>query len=748
MVWLLSVSVALASTLLSGPPGDPGAERVVAERVVVERVVRPMFVEPPRCRSLTPDSLVVEEDGRECRVTAVTDEAPPRVHALLIDNSLTMRPFMQRLRKALARYVEAVPADEPIVVATFADNLVLRSGPTTNREEVLRVLGSIDLGYRTALRDALYWTTRVLEPRGERKVVVLFTDTFDNASLGAQSDETFLQLAWSDPDLTLFTVHLESGRTQIPNAAALLERLTRESGGEYFRIRGGGSLGRTYDAIRSRLDSELFVTYEPLPFGAGPLDEADRSSHRWRQVDVRVREPTRCAVRLPATTRLAGTLPPPPGPSVITEPSPENRVQPAALADVCPVGRRQCWSVTGELRFGGDSRLWLLTPPTYLAGRTLDVTAGRGAFYDEKTLSESGRFLAAERGEAVRESRDFRVETPPLAQIEKQNTLVDVLERWMRRGGAGPASFVHGQTWLEIREPLARAMYHGRNDYRAFADARTDRLNGARKERLLAEWLGDVPARDLALGLEARIADRLLSLPEGERRTELERLDAFWARLRAWFPPPTAVRVVAPLVPLYDPERDVIGFQRVILPRVTPSGGPVDDLPEFPLGARLLNRLLADRGLRSTLTDSVEVSRTECRPVYLSSSEAPGESLEKGAGGLPPYGAFEHTIHLATDRGEASLIGYAERQSASGSRLALRCMKLESGRSSSPAFEGIRSFLNESGLACNSGFEAIPIDGSPPRHGHPPSFAPRGQLGYSSIRPPRPRSMPPAKGLP
>ena len=709
MAWLLSVSVAIAAALLAGPPGGPGEERVV-----VERVVRPMLVEPSRCRSLTPDALVVEEDGRECRVTAVTDEAPPRVHALLIDNSLTMRPLMPRLRKALARYVEAVPADEPIVVATFADSLVLRTGPTTDREEVLRALGSIDLGYRTALRDALYWTMRVLEPLGERKVVVLFTDTFDNASLGTQTDENFLELAWRDPELTLFTVQLESKRTQIPNAADLLERLTRESGGEYFLIRDGGSLGRIYEAIRSRLDRELFVTYEPLPFGAGPLDEADRSSHRWRELDIRLREPTRCAATLPATRRLAGTLPPLPGLSAGSEPSPENRTQPAALADVCPVGRRQCWSVTREFRFAGESRLWLVTPPTYIAGRTLDVTAGRGAFYDDRTLSESGRFLAYERDEAVWENREFRVETPPLAQIEKQNTLVDVLERWMRRGGAGPASFVHGQTWLEIREPLGRVMYESRIDYRAFADARMERLQGARKERLLAEWLGDVPARDLALGLEARIANRLLSLPEGERRRELDRLDAFWPRLRAWFPPPAAVRVVVPLVPLYDPARDVIGFQRVVLPRVTPSGGPVDDLPEFPIGARLLNRLLADRALRSTLADSIEVSRIEFRPVYLSSSEVPERSPEEGAGGLPPYGAFEHKVLLTTDRGTASLTGYTERQSASGDRLALRCMRLESGRSPSPAFEGIRSFLNESGVTCDSGFEAIPIDDSPP----------------------------------
>jgi len=180
------------------------------EDLLVERVVRPVLIEPARCREITPDRLVVLEDGQECRVTAVGSEPQPRVQAILIDNSVSMRAVLGRLEKAVVDYIEKVPEHEPVVLTTFADNVVLEAGLSTDRRGQIDAVRRLGRGKKSALRDALYHMMRYLEPRAERKVLIVFTDTFDNASLGRHGEEQLLALARRIPGLTVCTIHLEA----------------------------------------------------------------------------------------------------------------------------------------------------------------------------------------------------------------------------------------------------------------------------------------------------------------------------------------------------------------------------------------------------------------------------------------------------------------------------------------------------------------------------------------------------------
>ena len=104
---------------------------------------------------------------------------------------------------------------------------------------------------------------------------------------------------------------------------------------------------------------------------------------------------------------------------------------------------------------------------------------------------------------------------------------------------------------------------------------------------LLTAWLGDLAARDVVLALERMTVNGLF----GSRDVASDRdpqalaeivLDA-WDRLPEWFPPATSVRIVAPLVPAYSPDRDVIGFYRFVLPRPRPNVARIDAIPPRPL---------------------------------------------------------------------------------------------------------------------------------------------------------------------
>ncbi len=272
----LVLTIATSPALAQSEP--EASETTVNEDVLVERVLWPVFLDPGRCDDVRPEEIVVTEDGVECKVTAL-DEAPPaRVHALLIDNSGSMEPVLGRLERAAIEYVRNTPPDEPVIVTSFANNVVLEAGLSDDRERQIEAIEGLRIGHRTALLDAMYYMMRYIEHRPEPKVMIIFTDTIDNASFGRHDGGQLLSLARSVPDLSVFVVHFKVPIRQSPDASELLDRLTVETGGTYSRAKGG-SLRKAFRAIRERLDNQAFISYTPPAFGQGPRDGAPEQDH-------------------------------------------------------------------------------------------------------------------------------------------------------------------------------------------------------------------------------------------------------------------------------------------------------------------------------------------------------------------------------------------------------------------------------------------------------------------------------------
>jgi len=179
--------------------------------------------------------------------------------------------------------------------------------------------------------------------------------------------------------------------------------------------------------------------------------------------------------------------------------------------------------------------------------------------------------------------------------------------------------FADGASFLEVRSRLARALY-ARPDYRywvldrlrrdsevAMADLEevyrrrfpdtpeevlkevvreTDEgreiLDLARApaeidlQRYLGAWLGDVSAHDLFVGWEVELVNRALAFTEP---SDFEAALEPWESLRNVLFVPSYNRVLALLTPGYDPERDRIGYWRVVLPRPSWLGARVHGLP-------------------------------------------------------------------------------------------------------------------------------------------------------------------------
>jgi VWFA-related protein len=603
------------------PAGSAGMRPAIHEKVRVGRVKWPVRLEPARpdaCRGLSPANIEIREDGEARRVTALESRRLPTIHAVLVDVSGSMMPWELWSREAAGAYIQGLPPEDRVMLATFDESLVLRAPLTSDTDALLTSLPRMETRRFTALWDAVIDVLRYLSGRPERKVVVLITDGCDSLSLPDHPFATALALAEASENLTIFPVVLGRitdcgyGLRRFDDLSSAprthLETLARRTGGRLYPLPSLGRMEASMREIRRRLDREGFIVYEDIPFGEAAGDGAGHRDARRRRVRIDLHDLPGCRVLSAGPrSRLVGRKDPP-----------------AAEA-----------GGAHRVHRGTDGRL----------AEVEDLVTERGALYDRRQLERHGRYILVEDREPVRETRSVTITVQPF-EITRARWMD--LDAFLLDGPASEASapdLVHGRTFLEMRGALAMALleapgYDTWAREKIAAERRRhpveplaasggdlsggplagDRLPGVdldavgierailahpvrseEAQTVLAEWLGDLPARRLATRLETYAGNALLGCETGEkeiaacRQQVRTRLLAAWDRLAKWFPPPTRVRIRVPLVPLYDPDRDVFGFYRVLLPQPVEGRRPEDAIPPRPLGFELIRRLAEER---------------------------------------------------------------------------------------------------------------------------------------------------------
>jgi hypothetical protein len=142
------------------------------------------------------------------------------------------------------------------------------------------------------------------------------------------------------------------------------------------------------------------------------------------------------------------------------------------------------------------------------------------------------------------------------------------------------------KAWGEDSKPSEEELYRLRS---AMTEQAADPSTG-RPHLHLSQWLGDLSALEAVNALERRMIDSLIG-GGGDVTT----IESSWHKLSAWFPPAVEARIVTPLVPVHDPERDEMGFYRFVLPRPQAHGRQPSPLSPRPLALMLMRRLLGDQ---------------------------------------------------------------------------------------------------------------------------------------------------------
>jgi VWFA-related protein len=677
---LLLLCAPAAWVAATAPDGSTAASASGDESVTVRRVHWPVLVErsprwlgdPVDCAHPSTDWIEVREDGEPRPVTAIGPRPQSRVHALLIDTSPSMRPKLGEAADAADRYLSSLPSEDEVLLATFADNLVLRVPPTRDRAALREGLEGLSLGSGTALWDALYYLVRYLEPLGGEKVVLLITDGEDATSLEHRPLEQVLDLARATPDLTIFPVGLGL-RSSAPSGFSLarhqLAEVARQTGGEFYEAKNAARLSGVFEKVRSRMAERLYVSYVPSHGDPNPRRIHPTGGSHWRKVSLRARPDSPCrVVPLGAPRRLEHRRG-----DIGLEAAPllrEDAIARPTAFEPCAEAI-ELEAISAKLRRSRASPLLgEVEQASYLCpfrtrrgflGWTLDIAVERGPLFTHRSTRGGSRLRTSPDREPVFLERGFKVVTPPLARMRSElSGPADVLIYLIRHESCAPGTseehpyarsplFVHGQTFFELRELLGRALYTTQDDYHTWAVERAERdvdtklprmlqtipegdalspdrktalrdsivarecdpARGAAHNRLVA-WLGDVVARDAALELERRVMNGLLDGRSGAAEDDSAALAESWRKLGRWFPPATQVRIVTPLVPAYDAGRDLIGFYRFLLPAPTPTGEGSETVPARPLGLLALRWLLEGEEAASVLLGGgVRVSSLE-----------------------------------------------------------------------------------------------------------------------------------------
>jgi VWFA-related protein len=323
------------------PPSQKTNDQEQALRIVTNEVRLPLRALDPSGKlvtDLTPQEVVVIEDGRACPVTRLKLE--PANIMIMLDLSNNLGIFKSRLEdrktnealferwnyaymyRPIARefteiILRQLTPHHQIAIVQYADRVEMLQDWTRDRDQAISMLrAKFRAGIKARFYDALTFAASRLHtaPAG-RRVLVIVTDGLDSASAAAKQSAfeevlatgaSVYVVSWADILISEAqkTQHkrglslvrggeIKRYREDADGAAEELRTLTAKSGGEYWQpaVVSEFMLQRPH-ALVSEIDSEYTLTY------LSHKDEIDRVSSI---PEIRIARPG-----MSALTRRAG----------------------------------------------------------------------------------------------------------------------------------------------------------------------------------------------------------------------------------------------------------------------------------------------------------------------------------------------------------------------------------------------------------------------------------------------------------
>jgi Ca-activated chloride channel family protein len=180
---------------------------------------------------------------------------------VLFDTSNFMYRGFVYAEDAIADFVRGLDRADSVALYTFSRNLSRASVLTREKNDAITGLRKSVAGDDTALYNALLLTLRDAAKVPGRKVVIVFSNGPDNASMVAPDD---VRAVAEDEGISIYTISTnEVNKDQI--SSGVLRRISQRTGGKAYWARTWQKQVEAFESIREDLGNSYTITYYPAP---------------------------------------------------------------------------------------------------------------------------------------------------------------------------------------------------------------------------------------------------------------------------------------------------------------------------------------------------------------------------------------------------------------------------------------------------------------------------------------------------
>jgi len=203
---------------------------------------------------LTPGTLEVET-APELRADAFTGT---NVFVLFDTSNYMYRGFVYA-SDAIADFVRGLDRADSVAVYTFSRNLTRAAGLSRDRSDVITGLRKAVAGDDSALYNGLLLTLRDAAKVPGRKVVIVFSNGPDNASMVAPDD---VRAVAEDEGIPIYVISTaEASKDAI--SSGVFRRISTRTGGKAYFAKTWQKQVEAFESIREDLGNSYTVTYYP-----------------------------------------------------------------------------------------------------------------------------------------------------------------------------------------------------------------------------------------------------------------------------------------------------------------------------------------------------------------------------------------------------------------------------------------------------------------------------------------------------
>ncbi len=180
---------------------------------------------------------------------------------VLFDTSNYMYRGFVYASDAIADFIRGLDRADSVAVYTYSRNLKRDAPLSRERNDAISGLRKAVAGDDSALYNCLLLTLRDAAKVSGRKVVIVFSNGPDNASMVAPSD---VQAVAEDEGIPIYVIST-SDVNKDPISSSVFKRITNRTGGKSYFAKTWQKQVEAFESIREDLGNSYTVTYYPQP---------------------------------------------------------------------------------------------------------------------------------------------------------------------------------------------------------------------------------------------------------------------------------------------------------------------------------------------------------------------------------------------------------------------------------------------------------------------------------------------------